>query len=110
MICGAVSLILPIHIDVLLFCRRGFQIRKVSLSCFEISELAIQGPVRRLVYVWNGGVKIMKSMAKGEDWGMFCKVSVVHDCHHLPFCAVELLFSCLVILKDGLMFNKSRPP
>ncbi|KAL9681424.1 hypothetical protein QQ045_013207 [Rhodiola kirilowii] len=55
----------------------GFQTRKVSLSCFEISETAMQYPARSIVYFWNGGIKLMKSMGKGEDWSMFFKLVIL---------------------------------
>uniref|UniRef100_A0A7N0TKJ9 Reticulon-like protein n=1 Tax=Kalanchoe fedtschenkoi TaxID=63787 RepID=A0A7N0TKJ9_KALFE len=54
----------------------GLRIWKPS-SCFQISETAMQDPVKRLVYFWNGGVQLMKLMAKGEDWNMFFKLVIL---------------------------------
>jgi sterol-4alpha-carboxylate 3-dehydrogenase (decarboxylating) len=55
----------------------GFTIQEMSASYFEISEAEVRGSFRRVVYLWNKGVRNVKSMAKGEDWNSFFKVTVL---------------------------------
>ncbi|BAT90849.1 hypothetical protein LR48_Vigan08g164800 [Vigna angularis] len=54
----------------------GFNIQRIPLSCFEISDAVVKDSVITTVYLWNKGFQIIRRLAHGEDWSAFFKIAV----------------------------------
>lgn len=49
---------------------------KMTLPCFEVSEMFMRSFVRTIANIWNGVGHLAKSLAEGSDWSLFSKVVV----------------------------------
>ncbi|XP_052207063.1 3beta-hydroxysteroid-dehydrogenase/decarboxylase [Diospyros lotus] len=52
----------------------GFN-QRISLSCFEISEVDMMNLVKTITIMWNKAVHVTRALAQGEDWNLFFKVA-----------------------------------
>lgn len=55
-------------------CRFGFNVKRISPSCFELSETVIKDSIARIAFLWNMGFRNIRLLAKGDDWNNFFKV------------------------------------
>ncbi|KAH9727483.1 3beta-hydroxysteroid-dehydrogenase/decarboxylase isoform 3 [Citrus sinensis] len=53
----------------------GFNVKRISPSCFELSETAIKDSIARISFLWNMGFRNIRLLAKGDDWNNFFKVA-----------------------------------
>ncbi|KAL2920919.1 3beta-hydroxysteroid-dehydrogenase/decarboxylase isoform 3 [Bienertia sinuspersici] len=51
--------------------------QKIALPCFAISEPTVRNMLDNVAFVWNEGVQIAKTIAQGEDWGLFFKAAIL---------------------------------
>ncbi|XP_034198922.1 3beta-hydroxysteroid-dehydrogenase/decarboxylase isoform X3 [Prunus dulcis] len=51
----------------------GLTVKSLSLSCFEIPEMAVKDMIATIAYLWNRGVGYMRQLAQGDDWDIFFK-------------------------------------
>uniref|UniRef100_A0A5B6ZX06 Reticulon-like protein n=1 Tax=Davidia involucrata TaxID=16924 RepID=A0A5B6ZX06_DAVIN len=54
----------------------GFTIQRISLSCFEISEVDMRNSITTIACMWNNVVRVTRLLAQGDDWNIFFKVAV----------------------------------
>ncbi|XP_059654680.1 3beta-hydroxysteroid-dehydrogenase/decarboxylase [Cornus florida] len=54
----------------------GFTIPRISLSCFQISEVDMRNSITSIAYMWNSVIHVTRSLAQGEDWNIFLKVAL----------------------------------
>ncbi|KAH9783501.1 3beta-hydroxysteroid-dehydrogenase/decarboxylase isoform 3 [Citrus sinensis] len=55
--------------------RFGFNVKRISPSCFELSETVIKDSIARIAFLWNMGFRNIRLLAKGDDWNTFFKVA-----------------------------------
>ncbi|KDO45107.1 hypothetical protein CISIN_1g007866mg [Citrus sinensis] len=53
----------------------GFNVKRISPSCFELSETVIKDSIARIAFLWNMGFRNIRLLAKGDDWNTFFKVA-----------------------------------
>ncbi|KAK9200896.1 hypothetical protein WN944_016095 [Citrus x changshan-huyou] len=53
----------------------GFNVKRISPSCFELSETVIKDSIARIAFLWNTGFRNIRLLAKGDDWNTFFKVA-----------------------------------
>ncbi|KAL9436798.1 hypothetical protein AB3S75_022777 [Citrus x aurantiifolia] len=53
----------------------GFNVKRISPSCFELSETVIKDSIARIAFLWNMGFRNIRLLAKGDDWNNFFKVA-----------------------------------
>ncbi|CAJ1933352.1 unnamed protein product [Sphenostylis stenocarpa] len=54
----------------------GFNIQRIPVSYFEISDAVVKDSVTTIVYLWNKGFQIIRRLAHGDDWSAFFKIAV----------------------------------
>lgn len=54
----------------------GYQVEKISSSCFSLSEERSRSIVINIASFWNSFVRNFKSLSRGNDWVRLLKVSV----------------------------------
>ncbi|MQL76199.1 hypothetical protein Taro_008560 [Colocasia esculenta] len=52
----------------------GFTIDKISPFCFEVSQTTMRSVLMSLSSVWNRGLYMVNTLARGEDWSTFLGV------------------------------------
>ncbi|XP_057958057.1 3beta-hydroxysteroid-dehydrogenase/decarboxylase isoform X2 [Malania oleifera] len=53
----------------------GFNVQRISLSCFEIPDMVVEDSFIVIATLWNRGVDVIRALAKGNDWNLFLKVA-----------------------------------
>lgn len=51
-------------------------IKTASFSCFDMHKSIVEESLGSIILLWNRGARIMRSLAKGEDWNIFFKTAV----------------------------------
>lgn len=55
----------------------GYQVEKISSSCFSLSEERSRSIAITVASFWNSSVRNFKSLSKGNDWVLLLKVAVL---------------------------------
>ncbi|OMP03937.1 3-beta hydroxysteroid dehydrogenase/isomerase [Corchorus olitorius] len=76
-----------------------FAVPRISPSCFQISESAVKDSIRTISYMWNRGFRIIRLLAKGEDWSKFFKAVVL-----LYLVKLIISYSLAVVVGIALIF------
>ncbi|KAL3829210.1 hypothetical protein ACJIZ3_018012 [Penstemon smallii] len=76
----------------------GFRIQRLSSSFFEISDVDMRNYFLTMICMWNGLGRLTKSLAQGEDWLIFLKVSAF-----LYFCKLMVPISLNVVIGVALV-------
>ncbi|XP_012440979.1 3beta-hydroxysteroid-dehydrogenase/decarboxylase [Gossypium raimondii] len=77
----------------------AFAVKRISSSCFEITESTVKNSLRSVSYIWNRGIRHIKLLGKGEDWSKFFKVAVF-----LYFTKWVLSYSLAVFVGIAMVF------
>ncbi|OMO68021.1 3-beta hydroxysteroid dehydrogenase/isomerase [Corchorus capsularis] len=77
-----------------------FAVPRISPSCFQISESAVKDSIRTISYMWNRGFRVIRLLAKGEDWSKFFKTVVL-----LYLVKLIISYSLAVVFGIALIFG-----